>query len=285
MNCKSSENYMKDKKVAPIGVFDSGYGGLTVYKELQAALPNYDFIYLGDNARVPYGSRSFEIVYKYTLECVKHLFDKGCPLVILACNTASAKALRSIQQLDLPKIDSSKRVLGVIRPTTETIGELSQTKHVGLFGTIGTVKSDSYRIEIQKFFPEIKLYQEACPLWVPLIEHNEHLQSGADYFIQKHVDNLLAKSDKIDTIILACTHYPLLQERIRHFLPEHIQLIAQGKIVANSLVDYLQRHPEMDGLLSKQGQQDFYTTAATADFDAKSTIFLGEKIESKNLPL
>ncbi len=276
---------MKHKELGPIGVFDSGYGGLTVYKELQVTLPTYDFLYLGDNARVPYGTRSFDTVYRYTLECVLQLFEKGCPLVILACNTASAKALRNIQQIDLPKIDAKKRVLGVIRPTTETIGELSHTKHVGLFGTTGTVKSDSYTIEIGKFFPEIKLYQEACPMWVPLVEHNEYQNSGADYFIQKHIDNLLAKSNQIDTIILACTHYPLLQEKIKQYLPQHINLIAQGKIVANSLKDYLKRHPEMDALISQKGKQSFYTTESTEDFDIKSAIFLGTKIQSKHLDL
>lgn len=276
---------MQKQEAGPIGVFDSGYGGLTIYKELQNNLPTYDFHYLGDNARVPYGSRSFDTVYKYTLECVMHLFDLGCNLVIVACNTASAKALRNIQQLDLPKIDGYKRVLGVIRPTTETIGRLTKTNHVGLFATTGTVKSDSYTIEIAKFFPEVKLFQEACPLWVPLVENNEHNSEGGDYFIRKHIDQLLAKSDKIDTIILACTHYPLLQKKIRKYLPDDIQLVAQGEIVGSSLVDYLHRHQEMDALITKNDLQEFYTTESPGDFDAKSKIFIGRNIKSKLLKL
>ncbi len=276
---------VKKQKSGPIGVFDSGYGGLTVYKELKSKLPNHDFLYLGDNARVPYGSRSFDTVYKYTLECVNQLFDRGCNLVVLACNTASAKALRNIQQLDLPKIKSHKRVLGVIRPTTETIGQLTKTKHVGLFATTGTVRSESYKIEIDKFFPKVKLYQEACPMWVPLIENNEHLSVGANYFIRKHVDNLLSKSKKIDAIILACTHYPLLEKKLRRFIPKEIRLISQGEIVSNSLVDYLDRHPEMDLLITKKGKQSFLTTESTKDFNQKSVLFLGEKIKSDLLKL
>ena len=277
---------MVKKQVAgPIGVFDSGYGGLTVYKELRRRLPEHDFLYLGDNARVPYGSRSFDTVYRYTLECVDHLFARGCNLVVLACNTASAKALRNIQQLDLPKLKSYKRVLGVIRPTTETIGALSKTKHIGLFATTGTVRSDSYKMEIKKFFPTVKLYQEACPMWVPLIENNEHLSVGANYFIRKHVNNLLARSSKIDTIILACTHYPLLEKKLRRFIPKEINLISQGEIVSNSLVDYLSRHQEMDELITKNRKQNFLTTESTADFNKKSVMFLGEKIKSDLLIL
>jgi len=273
---------MVKKQIAgPIGVFDSGYGGLTVYKQLREKLPDHDFLYLGDNARVPYGSRSFDTVYKYTLECVEHLFDRGCNLVILACNTASAKALRNIQQLDLPKVKSYKRVLGVIRPTTETIGSMTKTKHVGLFATTGTVRSDSYKMEIKKFFPKVKLYQEACPMWVPLIENNEHLSTGANYFIRKYVDQLLSRSKKIDAIILACTHYPLLEKKLRRFIPKEIKLISQGDIVSNSLVDYLERHPEMDQLITKKGKQNFLTTESTDDFDKKSVLFLGEQIRSK----
>lgn len=276
---------MAQQKAGPIGVFDSGYGGLTVYKKLREKLTNHDFIYLGDNARVPYGTRSFDTVYKYTLECVNHLFDKGCNLVVLACNTASAKALRNIQQLDLPKIKSYKRVLGVIRPTTETIGNMTKTRHVGLFATPGTVKSDSYKIEIEKFFPKVKLYQEACPMWVPLIENNEHLTKGANYFIRQHVDELLSKSKKIDAIILACTHYPLLEEKLRRFIPKHISIISQGDIVSNSLVDYLTRHEKMDNLITKKSKQRFFTTESTEDFDKKSVLFLGEKIKSELLKL
>jgi len=276
---------VKRQKAGPIGVFDSGYGGLTIYKELRKKLPKHDFLYLGDNARVPYGTRSFETVYRYTLECVNHLFDHGCNLVILACNTASAKALRNIQQLDLPKINSHKRVLGVIRPTTETIGSMTETKHVGLFATTGTVKSDSYKIEIEKFYPKIKLYQEACPMWVPLIENNEHLTRGANYFLRQNVNNLLAKSKKIDAIILACTHYPLLEKKLRRFIPKQIKLISQGNIVSQSLVEYLKRHPEMDELITKTAKQNFLTTESTVDFDQKSVLFLGKKIKSKLLEL
>lgn len=276
---------MAQQKAGPIGVFDSGYGGLTIYKELRKQLPEHDFLYLGDNARVPYGTRSFDTVYRYTLECVKHLFDMGCHLVILACNTASAKALRNIQQLDLPIITEHKRVLGVIRPTTETIGAMTETKQVGLFATPGTVKSDSYKIEIEKFYPDVQLYQEACPMWVPLIENNEHLSEGADYFVQKRIDNLLSQSDKIDAIILACTHYPLLEQKLRSFIPKHIKLISQGEIVSASLVDYLSRHPEMDALITKGATQRFFTTESTKDFDQKSVLFLGEKIESELLKL
>lgn len=276
---------MKKQIAGPIGVFDSGYGGLTVYKELRRELPKHDFLYLGDNARVPYGSRSFDTVYRYTLECVNHLFGRGCNLVILACNTASAKALRNIQQLDLPKIGSNKRVLGVIRPTTETIGALTKTKHVGLFATKGTVRSDSYKMEIEKFFPNVKLYQEACPMWVPLIENNEHQSTGANYFIKKHVNNLLARSNKIDAIILACTHYPLLEKKLRKFIPNHIKLISQGEIVSSSLVDYLSRHPDMNALITKNGKEQFLTTESTSDFDQKSILFLGKQIKSDLLVL
>ena len=276
---------MSIQKAGPIGVFDSGYGGLTIYKELRKQLPQHDFLYLGDNARVPYGTRSFDTVYRYTLECVQHLFDMGCHLVVLACNTASAKALRNIQQLDLPKIEAYKRVLGVIRPTTETIGSMTETKHVGLFATPGTVKSESYKIEIDKFFPAVKLYQEACPMWVPLIENNEHLGDGADYFLQKRVSNLLSQSDKIDAIILACTHYPLIEKRLRKFIPESIEIISQGSIVASSLHDYLSRHPRMDELITKTASEEFYTTESVEDFNAKSILFLGKKIKSKLLKL
>lgn len=276
---------MTSQKAGPIGVFDSGYGGLTIYKELRKQLPQHDFLYLGDNARVPYGTRSFDTVYRYTLECVQHLFDMGCHLVVLACNTASAKALRNIQQLDLPKIEAYKRVLGVIRPTTETIGSMTETKHVGLFATPGTVKSESYKIEINKFFPTVKLYQEACPMWVPLIENNEHLGDGADYFLQKRVSNLLSQSDKIDAIILACTHYPLIEEKLRKFIPESIEIISQGSIVASSLKDYLSRHARMDDLITKTASEEFYTTESVEDFNAKSILFLGKKIESKLLKL
>ncbi len=269
----------------PIGVFDSGYGGLTILKEIVAQLPAYDYIYLGDNARAPYGPRSFDTVYHYTLECVQWFFQQGCELVVLACNTASAKALRTIQQKDLPGIDPAKRVLGVIRPTTEIIGQYSKTGEVGILGTTGTVQSESYPIEIQKFFPDIKVYQEACPIWVPLIENNEHETPGADYFIHKHLDQLLQQSEKIDTVLLACTHYPLLLGRIKEFLPEDITVVTQGDIVAASLAAYLQRHPLLEEKISRNGNIDFYTTDATTDFDAHASIFFGKPVRSKHVDL
>lgn len=268
-----------------IGIFDSGYGGLTVYKEIERKFPDFDFIYLGDNARVPYGNRSYETVYEFTWECVQHLFSMGCPLVILACNTASAKALRTIQQKNLPELNEPKKVLGVIRPTTEIIGNYTQTKHIGIFATQGTVSSESYKIEIHKFFPEIQVFQQACPMWVPLIENNEHLNKGADYFIEKYIHELLNQSDKIDTIALACTHYPLIKEKIQAFLPSHIKLISQGEIVANSLADYLSRHAEITTLLSKNGTRSFYTTDSTSDFNLKAELFMGKSIKSKHLDL
>ncbi len=276
---------MTEKKAGPIGVFDSGYGGLTVFKEIVRHLPKHDYIYLGDNARVPYGNRTFETVYQYTLECVNHLFEMGCSLVILACNTASAKALRTIQQIDLPKEKELRRVLGVIRPTSEIIGTLTHSGHVGIFATQGTVESQSYVLEVKKFFPDINIYQEACPMWVPLVENNEHNSPGADYFIKKHIDNLLKQSSSIDTILLACTHYPLLENKIQHFLPPSIKLVSQGEIVARSLVDYLKRHPEIDELCAKNEIISFYTTESTSDFDNKAQLFLGVKVHSRHLPL
>lgn len=271
------------QKQFPIGVFDSGYGGLTILKEFVARMPEYDFIYLGDNARAPYGNRSFETVYEYTLECVQQLFNMGCRLVILACNTASAKALRTIQQHDLPAIDSQRRVLGVIRPTSEVVGRLTATNQVGIFATSGTVNSGSYEIEIEKFFPHIRVFQEACPMWVPMVEYNEFDKPGADYFIQQHINRLLNKSDEIDTIILGCTHYPLLLPKIKQYLPPHIKVIAQGEIVTDSLMDYLQRHPEMDDMCSKNKLLQFYTTDATAIFDEHAAIFFGQEVRSEHI--
>jgi glutamate racemase len=271
--------------MSPIGVFDSGYGGLTVLRAIVDKLPAYDYVYLGDNARTPYGNRSFETVYHYTLECVKHLFSMGCRLVVLACNTASAKALRTIQQNDLPNIDPSLRVLGVIRPTAEIIGQASKTGHVGVLATSGTVNSESYIIEINKFFPEVMVHQEACPLWVPLIENNEHEQEGADYFVKKNIGNLLQKSAEIDVMLLACTHYPLLLNKIKQFAPVNISILSQGGIVAASLADYLKRHPEMETVCSKGGSRTFYTTDSTEDFDQHATIFFGEKVNSRHLQL
>jgi glutamate racemase len=275
----------KKSTYSPIGVFDSGFGGLTVLKEIMAELPAYDFLYLGDNARAPYGGRSFETVYHYTLECINHLFDMGCELVILACNTASAKALRTIQQKDLPKLNSNKRVLGVIRPTTEIIGTYSKTRHVGVLGTTGTVNSGSYLVEIEKFFPELKVYQEACPMWVPLIENNEYDNAGADFFIKKHIDNLLNKQEKIDAIILGCTHYPLIIDKIRKHLPPHIHLLSQGVIVAKSLKEYLMRHTEIEEKCSKEKTVSFYTTDLPETFDASATLFFGKDISSKHIGL
>ncbi len=269
----------------PIGVFDSGYGGLTVLKEIAARLPQYDYIYLGDNARAPYGSRSYDAVYQYTLQCVEWFFTQGCPLVVLACNTASAKALRSIQQNDLPNIDPSKRVLGVIRPTSEIIGQFTKNGSVGILGTTGTIQSKSYLIEIEKFFPGCKVYQEACPMWVPLVENNEHTSPGADYFIEKHLKNLLSQSKDIDTILLACTHYPLLIDKIRQFVPEGTTILSQGEIVADSLADYLNRHPEVTEKCATTGQLSFFTTDAAEDFDAKASIFYGKPVKSTHLAL
>ncbi len=269
----------------PIGVFDSGYGGLTVLKEIVNKLPQYDYLYLGDNARAPYGNRSFETVYQYTLECVQWFFDQGCSLVILACNTASAKALRTIQQNDLPKMDAGKRVLGVIRPTTEVIGTYSETGSVGILATNGTVSSESYPIEIQKFYPDLKVYQEACPMWVPLVENNEHQGNGADFFIKKNLHNIFAKGETIDVLLLACTHYPLLKEKIQEYLPVGVKLLSQGEIVAESLADYLQRHPEIEKQCSTGGTKAFFTTDSTTDFDNHATVFFGEEVHSSHLDI
>ncbi len=270
---------------SPIGVFDSGYGGLTVLKEIVKQLPEYDYIYMGDNARAPYGPRSFDTVYHYTLEAVQWFFAQGCELVILACNTASAKALRTIQQKDLPKLAPTKRVLGVIRPTTEMIGNYSKTGKVGVLGTAGTVQSESYPIEIAKFFPQVKVYQEACPMWVPLIENNEYDKPGADYFVQKHLDHLMGISAGIDTILLACTHYPLLINKIRSFVHPGITIISQGEIVAHSLVIYLEKHSELAGKISKNGQISFFTTDSITDFDSHASNFFGKPVRSQHLDL
>ena len=261
-----------------IGIFDSGFGGLTIFKSIAEKLPGYNYVYLGDNARSPYGDHSFDTVYQYTLECVEWLFAQGCPLVILACNTASAKALRNIQQLDLPKKYPHHRVLGVIRPTAEVIGEMSKTKSVGVLGTRGTVKSDSYQIEINKFFPDVKVYQQACPMWVPLIENGEHLSDGADYFVKEYLDALSEKSAEIDTILLACTHYPLLMPKIKSHVSSDVEVVSQGDIVANSLVDYLQRHSEIDQKLGKQNQQLFYTTGDAETFNQHASVFLQKEV-------
>ncbi|GAB4025078.1 glutamate racemase [Spirosoma koreense] len=269
----------------PIGVFDSGYGGLTILRDIVRELPQYDYVYLGDNARTPYGTRSFDTVYHYTLECVRHLFDRGCRLVILACNTASAKALRNIQQLDLPTLAPDRRVLGVIRPTTEVIGAYSQSGQVGILATRGTVTSESYVVEIEKFFPEMIVFQEACPMWVPLVENGEHASPGADYFVRQHIDRLLQRSPDIDTLLLACTHYPLLIDKIRQATPAHITILSQGDVVARSLADYLHRHPEIEAQCTKYGQRTFLTTDSTDDFDRQATLFYGEPVQSEHLAL
>ncbi|MBK9186779.1 MAG: glutamate racemase [Moraxellaceae bacterium] len=268
---------------APIGVFDSGYGGLTVLKQLLVHLPQYDYLYLGDNARTPYGTRSFETVYQFTLESVRYLFNAGCPLVILACNTASAKALRSIQQQDLPLIDASRRVLGVIRPSVEQVGLLTKTGHVGVLGTTGTVTSDSYRIEIQKIFPHVQVFQQACPMWVPLVENGEYQGAGADFFVQRDLQLLFAQSPQIDTIILGCTHYPLLIEKIKSYLPTHVKLLSQGEIVAQSLADYLVRHSTMAQRCSAFGSRVFLTTDNAQTFNQHAAVFLGQSVESQKV--
>lgn len=269
----------------PIAVFDSGYGGLTVLKEIVKLLPQYDYLYMGDNARAPYGPRSFEQVYEYTLEAVQWFFKQGCPLVILACNTASAKALRTIQQNDLAKMGEGKRVLGVIRPTAEVIGNYSKSGHVGVLGTKGTVQSESYVLEIEKFFPAVKVSQEACPMWVPLIENNEYNGEGADYFVKKHIRQLLTLDNKIDTILLGCTHYPLLINKINQFVPQGVAVIEQGSIVAKSLQEYLLRHPKMEEQCTKGGNLAFYTTGDTPDFDEHAAHFFGVPIKSTHLQL
>ncbi|WP_374950622.1 glutamate racemase [Mucilaginibacter sp.] len=267
---------------SPIGVFDSGIGGLTVFRSIVEQLPGYDYIYLGDNGRSPYGNRSFKTIHQYTWECVQWMFKQGCPLVILACNTASAKALRTIQQQDLPKSHPDKRVLGVIRPTAEVIGNYTTSKQIGVLGTTGTVQSGSYLLEIEHFAPALKVYQQACPLWVPLIESGEHDKPGADYYVQLYLDQLMQQSPDIDTVLLACTHYPLLYNKIKAHLPGHIKVVSQGDIVAASLVDYLQRHAGIEQVLTKTGNRKFYTTMDDVmNFDHNASVFLGNEIKSE----
>lgn len=274
------QNNYKSREVTPIGVFDSGYGGLTVLSEIRALMPEYDYIYLGDNARAPYGSRSFERVYQFTLEAVKWFFRQGCHLVILACNTASAKALRTIQQIDLPGIDPRKRVLGVIRPTAESVATLSESGHIGIMGTEGTIRSGSYNLEIRKLYPDITVTGEACPMWVPLVENREYDKPGADYFVQQHLERLFEKDPLIDTIILGCTHYPLLMGKITQYLPENVKVISQGKYVAESLKVYLQRHPEMDKNCTKNGGIYYFTTDSPEKFGEQASIFLNKQVKA-----
>jgi len=270
---------------APIGVFDSGYGGLTILNNLVHTLPQYDYLYLGDNARAPYGPRSFDTVYEYTWEAVQWFFNQGCELVILACNTASAKALRNIQQKNLPTLYPNKRVLGVIRPTAEVIGNYSSTNNIGILATNGTVESKSYLLEVAHFFPDINVYQEACPIWVSLVENNEYDKAGADYFIKQHIDRLLQKSPEIDTILLACTHYPLLLPKILQFVKPEVKIISQGEIVANSLKKYLNLHPEIASKCAQNGQVRFCTTDSSSDFDENGAIFFGKSIKSDHILL
>jgi len=285
LSLKTQSRFFMINTQQSIGVFDSGYGGLTVFKSIVKKLPDYNYIYLGDNGRAPYGDRSFDTIYQYTLECVEWLFAQNCPLVILACNTASAKALRSIQQNILPNKYPGYRVLGVIRPTAEIVGDFTKSNVVGVMGTRGTVNSESYLMEIDHFFPNVKVVQQSCPMWVPLIENNEHLEPGADYFVKEYVAELLAKDAHIDCIILACTHYPLLIPKIKEFLPNGIDLLGQDDIVADSLVSYLERHPEIAGQLGKAAIRAFYTSGDPRAFDASASIFFGETVNSNRVDL
>ncbi|MBD5349604.1 MAG: glutamate racemase [Bacteroides sp.] len=277
-----------NKKVninGPIGVFDSGYGGLTILREMRRRLPEYDYLYLGDNARAPYGPRSFDVVYKFTLEAVRYLFAQGCPLVILACNTASAKALRTIQQNDLPQIDPTRRVLGVIRPTVEHLGEMSRDGHIGVFATAGTVRSQSYDLEVAKLFPDFTVDSQACPMWVPLVENHEADSEGADYFVNKYVGELFTKRGDIDTVLLACTHFPILYDKIRRAVPEGVNVVCQGEVVAESLADYLRRHPEMESRLDRGGTCRYLTTENPESFSSLARIFLDEPVNVNHIDL
>ena len=269
----------------PIGIFDSGYGGLTILQAIRELLPQYDYAYLGDNARAPYGTRSFDIVYQFTRQAVLKLFEMGCQLVILGCNTASAKALRSIQQNDLPNIDPLRRVLGVIRPTAEVVGKLTETKHVGILATPGTIKSDSYNIEINKLWPELSVTGVACPLWVPIVENNEATGAGADYFVKKRIDHILWLDPDIDTLILGCTHYPILMPKIKQYVPEGVKIVSQGEYVAESLKDYLARHTDMDARCTKNGTVRYYTTENADKFKEAARIFITEDIQVEHIDL
>lgn len=280
------ENYIElSKSAGPIGIFDSGYGGLTIYDEIQKLLPQYDYLYLGDNARTPYGTRSFDVVYEFTRQAVRYLFQQGCQLVILACNTASAKALRTIQQVDIPSLDPNRRVLGIIRPTVECIGDITENRHVGVLATEGTIKSHSYPLEIRKLFPEIEITGEACPMWVPLVETGEYDSDGADYFVKRHIDNLMERDPEIDSVILGCTHYPILLDKIRKHMPGHVKLVTQGAAVAASLKSYLERHPRMEALCTKGGNTVFCTTEAGGKFGEQASLFLNHPIAVKNVTL
>lgn len=269
----------------PIGIFDSGYGGLTILHGIRQLLPQYDYLYLGDNARAPYGPRSFDVVYEFTLQAVTRLFEMGCHLVILGCNTASAKALRTIQQNDLPKLDAERRVLGIIRPTAEVIGSLTHNRHVGIFATEGTIKSESYNLEIHKLHPDIQVSGVACPFWVPLVEYNEADSPGADYFVKKRIDQLMNLDPQIDTIILGCTHYPILLPKIHKYIPEGIRIISQGEYVASSLQQYFERHPDMEKRCTKNGQTRYLTTENPEKFQESAQLFLHEPVEVENITL
>ena len=274
-----------NENMAPIGVFDSGYGGLTVLRDIKALLPQYDYLYLGDNARAPYGSRSFELVYDFTLQAVEYLFGQGCRLVIVACNTASAKALRSIQQNDLPRIDPNRRVLGVIRPTVEQVGEISRNGHIGILGTPGTIASESYNMEIAKLYPHFHAYGQPCPMWVPLVENKEYDSPGADYFVKKYIDQLMQRCADIDTVILGCTHYPLLLPKIRQFMPQGVAVVPQGEIVAHSLADYLRRHTEIEQCCSRGGSTEYLTTESASKFEQSASVFMNVDIKAKRITL
>lgn len=269
----------------PIGVFDSGYGGLTILKAIRERLPQYDYIYLGDNARTPYGTRSFDVVYEFTREAVKALFERGCHLVILACNTASAKALRSIQMNDLPGWDASRRVLGVICPTVEALGSISKNGNIGILGTPGTISSGTYDIEIAKAFPQFRTVSVACPMWVPLVENKEYDAPGADYFVEKYVEELFEQEPEIDTIILGCTHYPLLIDKIRRQVRDRAAIITQGELVAASLEDYMCRHPEMDAKCTRGGSCTYLTTENPDKFTDLAETFLNTHLKAGHITL
>ncbi len=285
MNRRLEDAMILPAAPGPIGIFDSGYGGLTILSKIRECLPQYDYIYLGDNARTPYGARSFEVVYEFTRQAVVKLFGMGCHLVILACNTASAKALRTIQMNDLPRWDASRRVLGVIRPTVECVGGVTRTRHIGILATAGTIKSDSYLLEVHKLFPDIKVSGEACPMWVPLVENNEAGGEGADFFVRQYIDRLFAKDPLIDTVILGCTHYPLLLPKIRRYMPEGVTVMTQGEWVAASLKDYLQRHAEMETRCTRGASCHYYTTEAPEKFVESASIFLSQPLSAERIEL
>ena len=280
-----NEGFILSREPGPIGVFDSGYGGLTILNGIRQLLPEYDYLYLGDNARAPYGPRSFDVVYEFTRQAVQKLFEMGCHLIILGCNTASAKALRTIQQHDLPQWDAERRVLGIIRPTAEVIGDLTKSRHVGVLATEGTIKSESYNLEIQKLHPDIEVTGVACPFWVPLVEYNEADSPGADYFVKKRIDQIMALDPQIDALILGCTHYPILMPKIRKYLPEGVSVVSQGEYVASSLKAYLERHPQIERKCAKHASVHYLTTENPDKFKESAQTFLREEIEVENITL